>query len=149
MDILQLIDALEELLEGGAAVPLTGKCLVSKDEALELTRQMRLTLPDEIQDALKIADDRDSIIKKAETEAQRIIKGADAKFDEIVDQHEITSAAYNKHNEIVSAAQLSAHEIKRGAYEYVDKLLQRIETLLGETLETVSVNHREIESLKK
>ncbi|MDR1439007.1 MAG: ATPase [Clostridiales bacterium] len=149
MDMLQLIDALEELLEGGAGVPLTGKCLVSKDEAIEIARQMRLSLPEEIRNALKIAEDKELIIKKAENEAQRIIKGADAKFGEIVDQHEITSAAYKKHNEIVSAAQLSAHEIKRGAYDYVDKLLLRVERLLGETLETVSANHREIESLKK
>jgi cell division septum initiation protein DivIVA len=148
MEIYELIDALEEIAESSAPIPMTGKCLVNREQVLELTRQLRLKLPDEIKDAAKIKEDKDNIIKKAESEAQRILKGADAKFSELVDQHEIISAAYKKHNEIISAAQLSAHDIKKSAYEYVDKLLARAESLLGESLGTVSANRREIESFK-
>ena len=148
MDIYQLIDALEELLENGAPVPLSGKRLVSVGEAVEIIRQMRLSIPEEIKAAAQLAEERDSIVKKAETESQRMIKDAEAKFAEMVDSHEIISAAYKQANEIVATAQQSARELKLGAYDYMGKLFEKIERVIFETVETLNANRREIDNFR-
>jgi cell division septum initiation protein DivIVA len=148
IEILQAIDEIEALIEAGAPVPLSGKCMVNKAQALESVRRLRAQLPEAVADATRVADDRASIIMKAEAEAQRIIKGADVRLGELVDQHEIVSAAYKKANEIVSAAQVNAHEIKKGAYEYVEKLLEKAEASMQDTLRTIDANRKEIEGLR-
>ena len=148
MDIFQLIDMLEELLETGAPVPLSGKRLVSVGEAVEIIRQMRLSIPDEIKDAEKIKDERDGIIKKAEAESSRLLKEAETKYNEMVDNHEIISAAYKQANEIVATAQQSANDIKMGAYDYTGKLLEKTEQVIYETINTLNENRREIENYR-
>ena len=144
-----MIDLLEELLEKGAPMPLSSKRLVSVGEAVEIIRQMRLSIPEEIKEAERIRSDRESIIKKAETESQRILKDAEARYSEMVDNHEIISAAYRQANEIVATAQQSARELKMGAYDYTGKLLEKIEQVIFETVETLNSNRREIESYRE
>ncbi|MCL2057469.1 MAG: ATPase [Oscillospiraceae bacterium] len=148
MDIYQMIDALEELLENGAPVPLSSKRLVSVGEAVEIIRQMRLSIPEEIKAAARLTEERDSIVKKAEAESQRMLKNAEAKYTEMVDNHEIISAAYKQANEIVATAQQSARELKMGAYDYMSKLLEKIERVIYETVETINSNRREIENFR-
>ena len=148
IELLQTIDEIEALLEAGAPVPLSGKCLVNKAIALDTIRKLREQLPEAIAEAARVMDDREAIIVKAEAEAQRIIKSADARLGELVDQHEIVSSAYKKSNEIVSAAQVSAHEIKKGAYEYVEKLLEKAEASMQDTLRTIEANRKEIVGLR-
>jgi len=149
MDIFQLIDLLEELLENGAPVPLSGKRLVSVGEAVEIIRQMRLSIPEQIKEAERIKNDRDSIIKRAETESQRLLKDAEARYSEMVDNHEIISAAYRQANDIVATAQQSARELKLGAYDYTGKLLEKIEQVIFETMETLNSNRKEIETYRE
>lgn len=149
MDINQIIDSLEELLEAGASVPLSGKRLVSFSEAAELIRRMRLALPDEIKEAEGIKAERENIINKAEVEAQRILKDAEEKFTEMVDNHEIISAAYKQANEIVATAHQSANDIKMSAYDYTNKLLEKTEQVISETVKTLSDNRREIENFRE
>ena len=149
MDINQIIDALEELLEAGASVPLSGKRLVSVSEAVELIRKMRLSIPDEIKEAEAIKAERDNIVNKAEVEAQRILKDAEEKFAEMVDNHEIISAAYKQANEIVATAHQSANDIKMSAYDYTNKLLEKTEQVIIETVQTLSDNRREIENFRE
>ena len=144
-----MIDLLEELLENGAPVPLSGKRLVSVGEAVEIIRQMRLSISDEIKEAERIKSERDSIIKKAETDSQRLLKEAETKYSELVDNHEIISAAYKQANEIVATAQQSARELKLGAYDYTGKLLEKVEQVIFETVETLNSNRREIESYRE
>jgi len=149
VDIHLLIDALEELLESGSPVPLSGKRLVSVGEAVEIIRQMRLNIPEDIKEAEKILADRDDILSKAEAESQRMIKSAEDAYTEMVDNHEIISAAYKQANEIIANAQLNAQDMKAGAYEYTEKLLDRIEQVVYDTAKTVNANRREIESLRE
>ncbi|MCL2165119.1 MAG: ATPase [Oscillospiraceae bacterium] len=146
MEIYKIIDSLEELIEKSASVPLSGKCLVKKEDVLEIVRNLRLKLPDEIQEAARLTADKENVVKNAEIEAQRIIKDADDAFNELVDEHEIISAAYKKANVIITGAEQNAEDIKRGTYEYVQKLLETVESNLYGTLNTLNSNKREIQS---
>ena len=146
MEIYEVIEELEELIEKSVSVPLSGKCMVNKEDVLEIVRKLRLKIPDDIQEATRLINDKENIVKSAEVEAQKVLKDADVRFNEIVDEHEIISSAYKKANDIVNAAQQNASEIKKGTYEYVEKLLETVETNLYGTLNTINSNKREIQS---
>ena len=148
MDIYQLIDSLEEILEKSAAVPLSGKRLVSVGEAVEIIRQMRLSIPDEIKEAARLNSDREGIIAKAEADAQRIVKDAEEQYAKRMDDNAIISDAYKQAGDIVAAAQESARGLKDEAYEYIGKLIEKMEDGIYETIETLNSNRREIEGFR-
>ena len=42
MEIFTLLDELEEYLEGGKAVPFTTKCIVDKEEILDIIKEIEI-----------------------------------------------------------------------------------------------------------
>ena len=51
MEIFTLLDTLEDLLEGSRNLPFSNKSLVEKEEMLDLIKEIRLKLPDELKQA--------------------------------------------------------------------------------------------------
>ena len=48
MEIFTLLETLEDILERSKGVPFSTKCVVDKDEVLEIIKEVRLKLPDEL-----------------------------------------------------------------------------------------------------
>jgi len=51
MEMLSILETLEDLVEKSVTVPFSGKCLVDKEEILEIIKEIRLKLPDDIKQA--------------------------------------------------------------------------------------------------
>ena len=51
MEIFTLLETLEDLLERSRNLPFSDKSIVSKDEMLDLIKEIRLKLPDELKQA--------------------------------------------------------------------------------------------------
>ena len=51
MRVLELLEEIEEIVDTAAGFPLTGKIMVDSQELLEIVREIRAELPDEIQQA--------------------------------------------------------------------------------------------------
>ena len=51
MKVLELLDEIEDIVENSSRFPMTGKILVDAEELLEIVREIRIELPDEIQQA--------------------------------------------------------------------------------------------------
>ena len=51
MEIFTLLETLEDLLEKSKTVPFTDKSIVSKNEILDIIKEIRLKLPDELKQA--------------------------------------------------------------------------------------------------
>ena len=51
MEILAILETLEDVIEKSVSVPFSGKCMVDKEEILEIVKEMRLKLPDDIKQA--------------------------------------------------------------------------------------------------
>ena len=79
MDLLELIDELEDIVDKGVSVPLSGRCLLDKDELMEIIEDIKLKLPDDLKQAKWIKSERDRILAEAKAEADKIIKTADRK----------------------------------------------------------------------
>ena len=66
--VLDLLDELEDLMEGATAVPLTNKVVLEAEEIFAIVKDIRLSLPDDMQQAKWIRDERDRILAEAKAE---------------------------------------------------------------------------------
>ena len=48
MEIFTLLETLEDILEKGKSVPFTSKTVVDKEELLDIVKEIRLKLPEEL-----------------------------------------------------------------------------------------------------
>ena len=144
MEILAILEALEDAIEKSITVPFSNKSLVDKEELLELIKEIRLKLPDDIKQAKWVKEERQRILLEAQKEANNIIAEAENKIAALVDEHEITKRAYDQANEIISNAQKSAREIRLGAREYADSILDKVEALLRDAHEVIQANRKEL-----
>ena len=144
MEIFTLLETLEDILEKSKNVPFTTKSLVDKEEFLEIIKEIRLKLPDELKQAKWIKEERQRILLEAEKEADEIVKEAENRIISMIDEHEITRKAYEQKNEIIETANEMSREITNGTKEYADSLLNNTEKVLQDTLKTVQNSRKEL-----
>jgi vacuolar-type H+-ATPase subunit H len=144
MEILAILEALEDLVEKSVSVPFSGKCLIDKEEILEIIKEIRLKLPDDIKQAKWVKEERQRILMEAQKEASNMQKEAESKIASLVDEHEITKKAYEQANEIIAGAQKNAREIRLGTKEYADSILNKVEEILNDTLEVIKMDRQEL-----
>ena len=65
MEILSILEALEDLIEKAMTVPFTGKCMVDRDEILDIIQDIRLKLPDDLKQAKWVLEERARILAEA------------------------------------------------------------------------------------
>ena len=123
MKVLDLLEEIEEICDTSAGVPLTNKIMVDKAELLEIVGDIRKALPDEIQQARFIKDERERILADAKEEYETIIRDAEQRADLLVDQNEITTRARQRARDIDESAAAGAKQLKMSTYDYVDKVL--------------------------
>jgi len=144
MEILSILETLEDIIEKSVSVPFSGRCLVDREEILEIIKEMRLKLPDDLKQAKWVKEERQRILLEAQKEADNVVKEAEGKISELIDEHEITKQAYDQANEIISNAQKNAKEIRQGTREYADSILNKVESILKDALEVVQADRSEL-----
>ena len=123
MKVLDLLEEIEEICDTASGVPLTNKIMVDKAEMLEIAEDIRRALPDEIQQAQFIKDERERILGDAKSEYETIIKDAENRAEILVDQNEITQRAKQRSKDITEAAEANVKQLKMSTYDYIDKVL--------------------------
>jgi len=123
MKVLDLLEEIEEICDTAAGVPLTNKIMVDKAELIEIVGDIKKALPEEIQQAQFIKDERERILNDARDEYETIIKDAEQRAEMLVDQNEITTRSKQRASEIENAAAAGAKQLKMSTYDYVDKVL--------------------------
>lgn len=144
MEYLGLIGVLEELVETAAKVPFSNKCMMDRDELLDLIRELRERLPEDIKQAKWIKDERQKILSDAQKEANGILKEAENKFQELVDEHEITKKANQQARDLIEDSSKKAKSIRLGTRDYVDGVLADLEKTLASSLKTIQEDRRSL-----
>ena len=144
MELFTLLETLEDIMEKSKSVPFSKKCFVNKEEILDIIKEIRLKLPDEIKQAKWVKEERQRILVEAQNEANDIIKEAENRIISMIDEHEITKKAYEKKVEIIETANEMSREIKSGTEEYADGVLAGIEVALEDALKVIKNNRKEL-----
>ena len=134
MDTLGLITELEDIIDKGVAVPFSGRCLLDKEELLEIIQEIRLKLPTDLEQAKWIKAERQNIINDAKKEAEEIIKNANDQLVAMIDENEITKKATQAASEIMDSANAEANSAKESSYQYADYLLENVENVVVKTI---------------
>ena len=143
MEIFTLLETLEDILEKSKTLPFTEKSIIAKEEFLDIIKEIRLRLPDELKQAKWIKEERERIISEAQKDADDIVQEAENRIISMIDEHEITKIAYDKKTEIIADSNEMYREITQGTATYVDGILANIENNmleLGKTLNGVELS---------
>ncbi len=137
MDVLVLIDKLDDLVHNAKPVPLTDQVRVDKEEIYDILDQMRATIPEEIKQARWIVKERQEMLAEAKKEAERIIKDARERQERLVGEEEVTKQAERAAEDIVEDARAREREIRLGAEDYADEILNTLEVNLSKFIAAV------------
>ena len=148
-DIQALLNEVEEIVDHGTKIPMTGKVLVDDAVIFELLDRVRAALPEEITNAKWVLKERQRILDEAQVEAQKLVERGKTYIDKMALEDEVVKQAQVYGEDIVRQAQTFAREVKTGAVQYADEMLKHVEQSLYETLQSLRKNREELKGLAK
>ena len=133
-----LIDTLYNMIyEAPSQLVARDKCVIVREEALDLLDDLRGQLPVELKKAQDLIRARDEYVKNAKKEAERIRRQADMDAKAIVGESEITRVARDKAHEILVKADNQRKTMINVTNEYTDDALRRTEEAIQMALEEI------------
>jgi len=145
-DVLNLLDEIEEIVDRGVKIPMTGKVLVDDTLIFDLLDRIREALPEEIRNSKWILSERDRIIKEAQEESRKLIEQGREYVEEMAGENQVVKQAQEYADGIAQQAQIFAAEVKFGAIHYADDLLRNMEDGLREDLKALQRNREELQA---
>lgn len=127
MKVLELLDELDEIIEISSKVPVFKKVMVNPDEIKEIVKEIRIELPDEIQQAQWIKNERTRILEEAKADYESMLQEAHTKAESLVETNEITVKAKARAEEIVRVAQETSSIMKMRILDYTDRMLYNLQ----------------------
>lgn len=146
MNVDEILDEMEELVETGTKVPLSGKRMVDEDRIRDLIDEIRGNLPDEIRQAKGIVNDRAQILDDAKREAEAIITKAENRARALVSEQEIVKESQRRAAEIMANAQTQNRELSNSVAAYCENMLRSTEEQLARSAneaKTTRINLRQ------
>lgn len=177
MEVILLLDALEDILDKANTIPLSSKIILNKEEMLDIIKDIRIKIPDEVKQAQwikeerqkilmeakkeaegvrnecedklsRIKEERQRVLAEAEKEAEIIRQEADKRLMSLIEESEIVKRANERAMEIITAAQQDAKKIRLGSRAYADDILAELEKYTNNIAATVRANRDELKSKK-
>ncbi|MDO5331875.1 MAG: hypothetical protein Q4E99_04275, partial [Bacillota bacterium] len=136
MKVLELLDELDEIIEVASSVPVVRKVMVDPNEIQEIIKEIRLELPDEIQQAQWIKNERTRILNEAKAEYETILNDAQSKAERLVEADEITIKAKQRADEILRVARENSSVMKMSILDYTDSMLYNLQEKVDQMYST-------------
>ncbi len=130
MDIMYLVDRLEALVNGSRRVPLSSRIMLEEEDLLAIVEQMRQTIPNEVKQARRVLQDREQILKQAQSEAEKIVTMARERAEYMINQEGILTMAKERGEQMLSDAQRDAQSTRSEIEQYAVDVLGHLEQQL-------------------
>ncbi len=156
MEVQHIIEELQALAAAGTRVPgFRRKVLVDIDRLVGLGEELNSAIPADVQEAEEVIKQKESIIKEAGLEAQRIkssagqvatavTEAAEQQHQLRVDESEIVRAAETRGEEIKEAATIEAQQIGHDAQRRAFQILTEADTVANTQREGANQYAREV-----
>ena len=137
-DVQRLLDMLYGMIdEAKSATFSSDKCVVNRDEALDLLEEIRAQLPLELKKAQELVRARDEYVAAAKKEVEKMLRQADLDAKVIVSESETLQQARQKSAEILRRAEDRSKDLYRVANTYTEDALRRTEEAIQMALDEV------------
>ena len=129
-DVQRLLDMLYSMIdEAKSAAFSSDKCVISRDEALDLLDDIRAKLPLEIKKAQELVRAREEYVSSAKKEVEKMLRQAELDAKVIVSRR--------KSSEIIRRAEERSKELYHVANTYTEDALRRTEEAIQAALDEV------------
>ena len=133
--IEDIIGALYDMVQDARALPLgADKCILERDKVLDMLDEIINQLPAELKQSRTIVQSRHELIGQARREAENIIRQAEQKANEMVEQEAIYQKAKAQCQDMLANTQARIAELKKVSNEYMDDALRRTEEAIALSL---------------
>lgn len=122
-DVYTVLDELSDIMEVARAMPMSDKCVVNRNEVLDLLDALRQMMPTAVQEAEEILADRVGVVEDGYREAERAIAEAQAQAAQLVAAHHVTQAAVAEAEAIRADVQAEVDSMRAHARAEVDAML--------------------------
>lgn len=140
MKLIALLEELEQQIENSRRLPLTSKLVIDGDQLLDYLDQIREVLPNEIEEARRIYQDQEKMMKNAKRDADQLIEETRVHMTRMVDNHEVNRLAQEQADRIIAEARQLAKEIREGANDYADDILKNMENIFEQVAASTERN---------
>jgi F0F1-type ATP synthase membrane subunit b/b' len=137
VDVEGLLATLERIAGEARSMPLSSSVMVNRAELLALLRQLRESMPDELDRARWVVREQEGILEHARDDAEEILIEARAEHDRLVSEQQVVRSAQEEAERIIDAAHGTARQMRLEAEDYVDAKLANFEVVLHKTLTAV------------
>ena len=119
--LYETVDELTTVIENARSVPMSGSCMVPRDHLLDLLDDLRESLPEDVQAAGAIVEQRTEILQQAQAEAERLTGRTRGESEQLL------SAAHRTRDELLGTARRQRDEILQQAQAEAEELLAEAE----------------------
>jgi cell division septum initiation protein DivIVA len=114
--LYETVDELTTVIENARSVPMSASCMVPRDHLLDLLDDLRESLPEDVQAAGAIVEQRTEILQQAQAEAERLTGSTRSESEQLLAQarrqrEEVLGTARRQRDEILAQAQLDAEQL--------------------------------------
>lgn len=125
IDIQQLVDYLESIVGKGMKLP-GGRVVINHTELDNVIDQLRIAIPQEIQQAREVLAERDEILGRAQNESQQKPRQSRDTAVRRLDEHSLVREAEAKAQTVIKEAQEEALRTVNGADDYAEESLRQL-----------------------
>jgi cell division septum initiation protein DivIVA len=141
--LYETVDELTTVIENARSVPMSGSCMVPRDHLLDLLDDLREALPEDVQAAGAIVEQRTEILQQAQAEAERLTGRTRTETDQLLasahrQRDDLLGTARRQRDELLARAQAEAEQLLADAEAEADQLIAdgraRREALIAEAV---------------
>lgn len=131
------LNALQQLIEQGKAVPMSASCMINRADALALVAAVRSALTDELDAARLAAEASPPVLERAKAEAEEVVRAAQQEAERLVEASEVLQAARQRADALRAETDAEAEALRKEANVYVDGRIAAMEAGLQKTLSQI------------
>jgi len=136
MSVYRVIDKLELSVKEGGWLPFGGR-VVNQERMLDLIEKLRSSMPEEVTRAKAVTKEKDRMLEQAKEQADRIVEEASTTKTQLLSDSEVLRQAQERADRIMGDAEARAADVRRGADEYADSVLSKLDDILEPALGAV------------
>jgi len=136
-----------DMISEAWAMPLSGgKVVVEKERMLELINEIKTVMPGDLQQARAIVESRNELASAARRDADAIIRAAEDKARQLVNESVILSEARRAAKELLSSAAANAKATVTDAENQARQVTSAAEARVNELVRNAENRSRELRS---
>ena len=127
--LYETVDELTTVIENARSVPMSGSCMVPRDHLLDLLDDLRESLPEDVQAAGAIVEQRTEILQQAQAEAERLTGRTRTESEQVLaaaqrQRDDLLGTARRQRDELLTRAQAAAENLLADAEAEADRLIE-------------------------